>query len=68
MAWWWYGDKPLSHLSEAVMVCLLTHIWVTLHQWVKELIQNDTLHDIIDVDDFSSGGSRGGQIVKDLII
>ena len=34
MAWRRPGDKPLS---EPMMVCLLTHIWVTQSQWVKTL-------------------------------
>ena len=34
MAWCRPGDKPLS---EPMMVCLLTHIWVTQSQWVKTL-------------------------------
>ena len=33
MAWRRPGDKPLP---EPMMVCLLAHIWVTRHQWVKQ--------------------------------
>ena len=35
MAWRRPGDKPLS---EPMMVCLLTHIFVTRPQWVNLLI------------------------------
>ena len=35
MAWRRPGDKPLS---EAMMVSLLTHIWVARPQWVKDLM------------------------------
>ena len=38
MAWRRPGDKPLS---EPTMVCLLTHIWVTRPQWVKEPCKRD---------------------------
>ena len=40
MAWRRPGDKPLS---EAMMVSLLTHIWVTRPQWVKNTLQSITL-------------------------
>ena len=35
MAWRRLGDKPLSELSEPVMVSLLAHICVTRPQWVN---------------------------------
>ena len=35
MAWRRPGDKPLS---EPMMVCLLTHIWLTRPQWVKHQV------------------------------
>ena len=35
MAWCRRGDKPLSPLSEPIMVCLLKHICVTRPQWVN---------------------------------
>ena len=37
MAWRRPGDKPLS---EAMMVRLLTHIWVARSQWVTPLVVN----------------------------
>ena len=40
MAWRWPGDKLLS---EAIMVCLLTHIWVTQPQWVNYFSSLDLL-------------------------
>ena len=40
MAWRRPGDKPLS---EPMMVCLLTHIWVTRPQWVKSINPKTTL-------------------------
>ena len=41
MAWHRPGDKPLS---EPMMVCLLTHICVTMPQWVNESVRLNKPH------------------------
>ena len=41
MVWRWSGDRPLS---EPMMVGLLTHICVTLPQWVNALLYQLTHH------------------------
>ena len=42
--WWLGADQPLS---EPMMVKLLTHMWITLLQWVKWLIESRTIMIII---------------------
>ena len=46
MVWRRSGDKPLS---EPMMVSLLTHIWVTRPQWVKEQVKNYYLNQIYSI-------------------